>query len=88
MSEPKNASAATKTISVTESSEASIQPRLLQDEDVTLTAPILRGSKPLSWKGVPDTKWPGMYRIRRPDDTLTEMVNLTRARDALLGRGP
>ena len=58
MSEPKNASAGTKTLSVTESSEASIQPRLLQDEDVTLTAPILRGSKPLPWKIVPDTKCP------------------------------
>jgi hypothetical protein len=32
---------------------------------------------------VPDARWPGMYRIRRPDGTLTEMVNLTRAKDAL-----
>jgi hypothetical protein len=31
---------------------------------------------------VPDAKWPGMYRIRRPD-SFTDMVNLTRARDAL-----
>src|SRR6516165_1079183 len=65
-SEPKNASAGTKTLSVTEPSEASIQPCLLKDGDVTLTAPILRGSKPLPWKIVPDTNWPGMYRIRRP----------------------
>jgi hypothetical protein len=32
---------------------------------------------------VPDAKWPGMYRIKRPDGSLTDMVNLTRARDAL-----
>jgi hypothetical protein len=85
ISEPKNASAGTMTLSVTEPSEASIQPCLLKDGDVTLTAPILRGSKPLPWKILPDTKWPGMYRIRRPDDTLTAMVSLTRAKDALAG---
>jgi hypothetical protein len=43
--------------------------------------------KPLSvtrsYAIVPDAKWPGMYRIKRPDGTLTEMVNRTRARDAL-----
>jgi hypothetical protein len=32
---------------------------------------------------VPDTQWPGMYRVRLPDVSLTDMVNLTRARDAL-----
>jgi hypothetical protein len=31
---------------------------------------------------VPDQEWPGMYRIRKPDGRLTDMVNLTRARDA------
>jgi hypothetical protein len=31
---------------------------------------------------VPDTEWPFMYRVRRPDGSLTDMVNLTRARDA------
>jgi hypothetical protein len=33
---------------------------------------------------VPDSKWPNMYRVRSPDGTLTDMVNLTRARDAAL----
>jgi hypothetical protein len=33
---------------------------------------------------VPDPKWPGMYRVRRPDGSLTDMVNLTRAKEALL----
>jgi hypothetical protein len=32
---------------------------------------------------VPDEKWPGMYRVRRPDGSLSDMVNLTRAKDAL-----
>ena len=32
---------------------------------------------------VPDARWQGMYRIRRPDGTLTETVNLMRAKDAL-----
>jgi hypothetical protein len=27
---------------------------------------------------VPDAKWPGMYRVVRPDGSLSEMVNLTR----------
>jgi hypothetical protein len=31
---------------------------------------------------VPDMEWLFMYRGRRPDGTLTDMVNLTRARDA------
>jgi len=31
---------------------------------------------------VPDTKHPKMYRVRCPDGTLTDMVNLTRAKDA------
>jgi hypothetical protein len=31
---------------------------------------------------VPDTEWLFMYRVRRPEGTLTDMVNLTRARDA------
>ena len=28
---------------------------------------------------VPDEKWPGMYRLKRADGTLSDMVNLTRA---------
>jgi hypothetical protein len=29
-----------------------------------------------------DPDWPAMYRVRRPDGSLTDTVNLTRARDA------
>lgn len=32
---------------------------------------------------VPDGCWPGMYRIRFRDGSLSDMVNLTRAKDAL-----
>jgi hypothetical protein len=32
---------------------------------------------------VPDPTWRGMYRIKRPDGTLSDMVNLTQAKDAL-----
>jgi hypothetical protein len=31
---------------------------------------------------VPDANWPGMYRLRLPDGSLTDMVNLTRATEA------
>jgi hypothetical protein len=32
---------------------------------------------------VPDPKCPGMYRIKRPDGSLSDMANWTRCRDAL-----
>ena len=32
---------------------------------------------------VPDTKYSGMYRLKRTDGSLSDMVNLTRAKDAL-----
>src|SRR5262249_37881241 len=32
---------------------------------------------------VPDVKYPGLYRIRRPDGSLTDMTNPTRAKEAL-----
>jgi hypothetical protein len=31
---------------------------------------------------VPALDWPNMYRVRTPDGRLTDMANLTRARDA------
>jgi hypothetical protein len=55
-------------------------------------------TKDLQWKGnrltmltrksvpvveiVPDDHWPSMWRVKRPDGSLTDMVNRTRARDA------
>jgi hypothetical protein len=37
---------------------------------------------------VPDAAWPSMWRVKLPNDLLSDMVNLTRAKDAavLLGR--
>jgi hypothetical protein len=32
---------------------------------------------------VPDPKWAGMYRLRLPNGSLSDIVNLTRAKDAL-----
>src|SRR5262249_10861169 len=32
---------------------------------------------------VPDTAFPGIYRLKRTDGTFSDMVNLTRAKDAL-----
>jgi hypothetical protein len=57
----------------------------------TLTPQQPRASKApskLDPRIVPDAKWPGMYRVRLPGGSLTDMVNLTRARDALGGREP
>jgi hypothetical protein len=39
--------------------------------------------KKLDRRIVPDSKWPGMFRIRRPDGSLSDMANLTRIKDAL-----
>jgi len=64
---------------------------------VTATVDISKGQKPqgatlrqprkpskTNPRIVADPKWPGMYRIKRPDGSLTDMVSLTRAKDALL----
>jgi len=34
----------------------------------------------------PDTRWTGMYRVRLDDGSLTDMVNLSRAKDAAIVR--
>jgi hypothetical protein len=31
---------------------------------------------------IPDANWPGMWRVRWPDGSLSDMANLTRAKDA------
>jgi hypothetical protein len=39
----------------------------------------------------PDANWPGMWRVRWPDGSLSDMVNLSRAKDAAIAiaeRGP
>jgi hypothetical protein len=44
----------------------------------TARTPLPQGS----YTVVPDKDWPGMYCVRRPDGSLADMVNLTRAKDA------
>src|SRR5262249_9367779 len=49
-------------------------------------APTAKSTLSVTRRGfviVPDVKWPGMYRLRCPDGTLTDLINITRARDAL-----
>ena len=43
---------------------------------------LRRGRKLLSI--VQDEKYPSMWRVRRPDGTLSDMVNRTRAKDAAM----
>jgi hypothetical protein len=67
-----------------------------KDAGLSVTAPVgisgeqkfqsvtLRRKPPqLDPRIVPDPKWPGMYRVRRPDGSLSDMVNLARAKHAL-----
>ena len=35
----------------------------------------------------PDKIWPGMWRVRLPDGHLTDMVNLSRVKDAAASLG-
>ena len=42
------------------------------------------GKRRTGFAVVPDTKWPGMYRVRTPDGGLSDMVNLSRAKDAAI----
>jgi hypothetical protein len=35
----------------------------------------------------PDLNYPHLYRVRWPDGTLSDLVNLTRAKDAIAERG-
>jgi hypothetical protein len=40
---------------------------------------------------IPDDRWPGMYRLHWPDGQVSDIVNLTRAKDAavtICERGP
>jgi hypothetical protein len=72
------------------------RPSVAPDEVLSVTAPIgmsdrqkprvvtlRRKSLKLDPRIAPDPKWPGMYRIKRPDGSLSDMANLTRCRDAL-----
>jgi hypothetical protein len=75
---------------------AATRPGVATDAVLSVTATIgmSEGQKPksvtltrrppkLDPRIVPDEHWPGMYRIRRADGSLSDMANLTRCRDAL-----
>jgi hypothetical protein len=42
---------------------------------------LKEGGPPLA-EIVPDPQWSGMWRVRLPDGFLSDMVNITRAKDA------
>jgi hypothetical protein len=60
----------------------------LRGPDLSGTKTAIRRARPalqMTFGGyaiVPDLEWSCMYRIRRPDGSLTDMANLSRARDA------
>jgi len=45
------------------------------------------GGPEMRYTRLQDAKWPGMYRLVRPDGTLSDMVNLARAKDAVREHG-
>jgi len=55
----------------------------ISDEQKTQRVTLRHKPAKLDPRIVPDPKWPGMYRMRRPDGSLSDMVSLTRAKDAL-----
>jgi hypothetical protein len=71
--------AANAFLSVTGQLHTSDRPKPLRASGVTLK----RDSQALPKDIVPDAKYPRMYRLRHSDGSLSEMVNLTRAKDAL-----
>jgi hypothetical protein len=77
-------------------SVAATRPGVDVDAVLSVTTPVgmSEGQKPqsvtlrrkplkLDPRIVPDGRWPGMFRLRLPGGSLSDMVNLTRAKDAL-----
>jgi hypothetical protein len=60
-------------------------PSAVTAPDIPLTNQGAVGGKntTLDPRIVPDTTWPGMYRIRLRDGSLSDMANLTRIKDAV-----
>jgi len=42
------------------------------------------GTRSSGYRVIPDAKHPTMWRVRRPDGSLSDMVNRTRAKDAAM----
>jgi hypothetical protein len=73
---------------------AATRPSVASDAVLSVTATIEMSAaqkpqsvtlrhKSLDPRIVADPRWPGMYRIRLPGGGLSDLVNLTRAKDAL-----
>ena len=45
---------------------------------------LMYGSRNTGAKIIPDAQWPGMYRVEYPPGVISDMTNLTRARDAAI----
>jgi hypothetical protein len=43
---------------------------------------LMLGTRNTGVKTIPESKWPGMFRVEYPPGTISDMVNLSRARDA------
>jgi hypothetical protein len=83
--EPKNNAIATRVRSGVTQPKISIE---ITEE----LSPKTRGGRPLfrthAGEVIADAKWPGMYRIKWRDGRVSDMVNYTRAVDALRGASP
>jgi hypothetical protein len=63
-------------------------PHKYQSSELTWRGDRLYAGKTCISRIVPDAKYPDiMWRVVRPDGTLTEMVNRTRAKDAAVSYG-
>ena len=46
---------------------------------------LMLGTRNTGVKVIPDQQWPKMYRVEYPPGTVSDMANLSRARDAAIG---
>jgi hypothetical protein len=45
---------------------------------------LMVGNSRVGVKIIPDSQWPGMFRVEYPEDIISDMANLTRIRDAAI----
>jgi hypothetical protein len=55
----------------------------LSKDQKTKSVTLRRKPPKLDPRIAPDPRWPAMFRLRLPDGSLSDMVNLPRAKDAL-----
>jgi hypothetical protein len=59
--------------------------RIVSHQALTWKGPVLYFKRRKMFEIVQDAKYPTMWRVRHADGRLSDMVNLTRARDAATG---